>query len=380
MRLSARVQAIGESPTLAVSALARDLAAEGADVVDLSMGEPDFPTPEPIRRAGTEAIEAGHTGYTPARGLPTLREAIASKLRGDGISCAEDQVIATPGAKHALYIAVQALVDDGDEVVLLDPSWVSYEPMVTLAGGTATHVDLAPHDFGLEPALDELDDTLSSETQLLLVNSPNNPSGRVYSDAALRGLRDLAVEYDVPVISDEIYQRIAYDRTPTSLGSLDGMAERTLTINGMSKAYAMTGWRLGYVAGPPEVIDAAAKVQSHSVSCATNFVQRAGIVALEETDEVVDEMTGAFEDRRDLLVDRLRDAGVDVNVPEGAFYLMLPVDADDETWCERALQEAHVATIPGSAFGAPGYARLSYAASPDRIQTGIDRLLEQGFL
>lgn len=380
MKLSTRVQSVGESATMAVSNLARELDREGADVVDLSVGEPDFSTPEPIRDAGIDAIQAGHTGYTPARGIRPLREAIASKLRDDGLDCTEGQVIATPGAKHALYIAVQTLVDDGGEVVLLDPSWVSYEPMVRLAGGSPTHVDLAPHEFKLEPALDTLAEAISEETRLLLVNSPNNPSGRVYSDAALRGVRDLAVENDIAVISDEIYERLSYGASPTSLATLDGMAERTLTVNGMSKAYAMTGWRLGYLAGPPSVIDAAAKVQSHSVSCATNFVQRAGITALQDCETDVEEMRSGFEQRRDALVDRLHQEGVDVTVPEGAFYLLVPVDADDAEWCERAIQEAHVATVPGSAFGAPGYARLSYAASLDRIQEGIDRLVEQDFL
>jgi aspartate aminotransferase len=380
MTLSTRVESVGESPTMAVSTLASELARDGADVVDLSVGEPDFPTPELIREAGIDAIRAGHTGYTPARGITPLREAIASKLRDDGIECTDDQVIATPGAKHALYIATQTLVDDGGEVVLLDPSWVSYEPMVTLAGGTPRHVDLAPYDFKLEPALDTLAEVLSDETRLLLVNSPNNPSGRVYSDAALRGVRDLAVEHDVTVISDEIYERLSYGQSPTSLASLDGMAERTLTVNGMSKAYSMTGWRLGYLAGPPAIIDAASKVQSHSVSCATNFVQRAGITALQDCDEAVREMRSGFEQRRDALVDRLHEEGVDVGRPEGAFYLLLPVDSDDESWCERAIQEAHVATVPGSAFGVPGYARLSYAASLDRIHEGIDRLVDLGYL
>lgn len=380
MRLAERVQAVGESATMRVSTLAKRLAADGVDVVDLSVGEPDFRTPAYIRDAGIEAIEGGHTGYTQARGIPPLREAIAEKLQADGIPCAESQVIATPGAKHALYVATQTLVDDGGEVVLLDPSWVSYEPMVTLAGGRSRHVDLAPYDFRLEPALDELVEVVSSDTRLLLLNSPNNPSGRVYSDAALRGVRDVAVDNDLAVISDEIYQRIVYDREPTSLASLEGMADRTITVNGMSKAYAMTGWRLGYLAGPQGIIDAASKVQSHSVSCATNFVQRAGLAALTEEDGSVETMRDAFEERRDTLVELLRAAGVDVSVPEGAFYLMVPVDGDDEDWCERALQEAHVATVPGSAFGAPGYARLSYAASLERIEEGIDRLVSQDFL
>lgn len=379
MNLSSRVQAVGESATMAVSTLAREISADGADVVDLSVGEPDFPTPQPIRQAGIEAIEAGHTTYTSARGIPQLREAIAAKLEGDGLDYGPAQIIATPGAKHALYIAIQTMVEAGDEVVVLDPSWVSYEPMVTLAGGTTVHVDLAKYDFDLEPALSELSAAVSPKTKLVLVNSPNNPTGSVYSEAALRGVRDIAVDHDLAVLSDEIYQRISYEREPTSLGSLDGMGERTLTVNGMSKAYSMTGWRLGYLAGPTEFIDAAAKVQSHSVSCASNFVQRAGVAALRHSQSSVTEMREAFHDRRDLLVERLRAAGVTVPKPEGAFYLMVPVDDDDNEWCERAIREAHVATVPGSAFGAPGYARFSYAASSARIEEGVDRLVEADF-
>lgn len=380
MKRADRVSAVGESATMAMSNLARELQADGADVIDLSVGEPDFPTPENIRRAGREAIEAGHTGYTPARGIPPLRSAVSEKLQDDGVPCDADSIIVTPGAKHALYITIQSLIEGGDEVVLLDPSWVSYEPMVTLAGGTTTHVDLTPYEFRLEPALDDLAATVSDETQLLIVNSPNNPSGRVYTETALRGVRDLAVEHDISVISDEIYQRIAYDRSPTSLASLDGMANRTITINGMSKAYSMTGWRLGYLAGPSEFVDDAAKVQSHSVSCASNFVQRAGIEALQNTDAVVKEMRDTFQNRRDKLLDRLQEAGIDVLAPAGAFYLLVPVQEDDAAWCERALETAHVATVPGEAFGTPGYARLSYAAATDRIETGIDRLLAEGFL
>jgi len=380
MNFADRVTAVEESATLAVSNAARRLRAEGADVVDLSVGEPDFETPTPIRAAGKAAIDDGETGYTQSKGIPRLREAIASKLAADGVTVDADQVIVTPGAKHALYVTIQALVDAGDEVVLLDPSWVSYAPMVTLAGGTTRRLDLAPYGFALEPALEALEAKLSADTQAILVNSPNNPTGQVYSAAALRGVRDLAVEYDVTVIADEIYQEISYDTTPTSLGSLPDMGDRTVTINGFSKAYAMTGWRLGYLAGPRPLVDQAAKVQSHSVTCATNFVQHAGVTALTEVADSVAEMVTAFEQRRDLLVDRLGAHGVDVDAPDGAFYLMLPVDDDDQAWCETVIQDAHVATVPGSAFGAPGYARLSYATSADRIREGVDRLAAGDYL
>ncbi|WP_205254476.1 pyridoxal phosphate-dependent aminotransferase [Halorussus rarus] len=380
MDFSDRIQRVEPSATLAISNLASELEAEGADVVDLSVGEPDFPTPDNVVDAGQEAMDAGHTGYTSSNGIPELREAIAEKLRDDGLDHEAGNVIVTPGAKQALYEAVQTLVDDGDEVVLLDPAWVSYEAMVKLAGGRLNRVDLSPHDFQLEPGLDDLGEAVSDDTELLVVNSPSNPTGAVYSDAALEGVRDLAVDHDVTVISDEIYQEITYGAEPTSLGTFDGMAERTVTVNGFSKAYSMTGWRLGYFAGPEELVSQAGKLHSHSVSCATNFVQHAGVEALRNTDEAVDEMVEAFAERRSFLLDRLGEEGVEAPEPDGAFYLMMPVADDDQTWCEQALEEAHVATVPGSAFGAPGYARISYANSTERIGEAVDRLVDADLL
>ncbi|MFC7222249.1 pyridoxal phosphate-dependent aminotransferase [Halalkalicoccus sp. GCM10025322] len=375
-----RIGRVEPSATLAISQLASELEAEGADVVNLSVGEPDFPTPENVVEAGKEAMDAGHTGYTGSNGIPELREAISEKLRGDGLEYDPEEVIVTPGAKQALYETFQTLVEDGQEVVLLDPAWVSYEAMAKLAGGELSRVDLSSHEFRLEPALEDLAEAVSDDTALLVVNSPSNPSGAVYSDAALEGVRDLAVEHDVAVIADEIYERITYGRDPTPLASLEGMRERTVTINGFSKAYSMTGWRLGYLAAPEELVDEASKLHSHSVSCATNFVQHAGIEALEDTESDVEEMVEAFERRRDLLVELFEDHGVEVRAPEGAFYMMVPVEDDDQAWCEGAIQDAHVATVPGSAFGTPGYARLSYANSEERIREAIDRLASEGYL
>ena len=380
MHFTERVERVEPSATLAISALASELRAEGADVVDLSVGEPDFPTPENIIEAGKGAMDAGHTGYTTPKGIPQLREAIAEKLQGDGLAYEAENVIVTPGAKQALYETIQTLIQEGDEVVLLDPAWVSYEAMVKLAGGSLSRVDLSAHEFRLEPAFDELADAITDDTALLIVNSPSNPTGAVYSDDALEGVRDLAVEHDLTVISDEIYERITYGTDPTPLATLEGMAERTVTINGFSKAYSMTGWRLGYLAAPEPLIDQAGKLHSHSVSCAVNFVQHAGIEALQNTESAVDEMVVAFEERRDLLVDLLSDRDVEVPVPDGAFYLMIPVDEDDQSWCEGALSDAHVAAVPGIAFGTPGYARFSYANSQERIREAVDRLDEHGYL
>ena len=380
MNYAQRVERVEPSATLAVSNLAKQLEAEGTDVVDLSVGEPDFDTPEHIKTAATEAMNAGATGYAPSNGIPALREAIATKLQGDGLEYDADNVIVTPGAKQALFETFQSLIDEGDEVVLLDPAWVSYEAMAKIAGADLTRVDLRPYDFQLEPALDDLADVVSSETELLVVNSPNNPSGAVYSPEAFEGVRDLAVDNDITVIADEIYQHITYDREHVSLAGLADMHERTVTINGFSKAYAMTGWRLGYLAAPDGLVGQAGKIQSHSVSSAVNFVQHAGVAALEESGSEIEDMVAAFGERRNLLLDRFADYGVEVPRPDGAFYMMLPVDDDDQSWCTEALEEAHVATVPGSAFGTPGYARLSYAASKERLEAGVDRLADAGYL
>ena len=380
MQFTERVERVEPSATLAISNLASELEADGVDVVDLSVGEPDFPTPENVVEAGKDALDAGHTGYTPSNGIPKLKEAIAEKLRSDGLEHTTDEIIVTPGGKQALYETFQTLIDDGDEVVLLDPAWVSYEAMAKLAGGSLSRVDLSDSEFQLEPALGDLEATVSDDTELLVINSPSNPSGAVFTDEALGAVRDLAVEHDITVISDEIYDAVTYGVEQTSLGSLEGMGDRTVTINGFSKAYSMTGWRLGYVAAPEALIEQAAKLHSHSVSCAANFVQHAGVEALENTDEAVAEMRDAFEERRDMLVELFAEHGKDVPVPEGAFYMMLPVDDDDQAWCEGAIEDAHVATVPGSAFGTPGYARLSYAASEERLREAVDRLAEAGYI
>lgn len=371
---SDRITQVEPSATLSIKNRTSELQADGVDVIDLSVGEPDFSTPEPIVDAAMASLAAGDHGYTPTNGIAPLRSAIAEYLGDLGLTYSADQIIVTPGAKQALYETIQTVIDTGDEVVLLDPAWVSYEAMVKLADGSLNRVNTAPHDFALEPVIDELAATVTTETSLLIVNTPSNPAGAVYSESALAALRDIAVDHDLTVISDEIYREIVYETAPPPLASLDGMFERTVTINGFSKAFAMTGWRLGYLAAPSAVINQAGKLHSHSVSCAANFVQHAGVTALEEVDTEIDEMVSAFKSRRDLLIELLADHGRSVPAPAGAFYLMLPVDENDAAWCERAIDEAHVATVPGHAFGTPGYARLSYAADAERLEQAIERL------
>ncbi|MFP9062199.1 pyridoxal phosphate-dependent aminotransferase [Natrialbaceae archaeon A-chndr2] len=380
MNYSERVRQIEPSATVSVGNLAAALREDGVDIADLSVGEPDMGTPQHIVERGRQALAAGHTGYTASNGIPELREAISKNLGERGLSYEADNVIVTPGAKQAIFETVLALVDPGDEVVLIDPAWVSYEAIVSLAGGSVTRVDTTPHEFQLEPALDELSEAISDSTELIIINSPSNPTGAVYSATALEGVRDLAVDHDVTVISDEIYGELTYDGGYTSPGTLEGMADRTVTIDGFSKGYAMTGWRLGYLAAPSGLVSQAGKIHTHSVTCASNFAQHAAVEALENGRPAVEEMVDTFHERRDFLVEKLAAEGVSVTPPDGAFYLMVPVEDDDQQWCEAALETAHVATVPGSAFGASGYARFAYTRSIDRLGEAVDRLTEYGYL
>ncbi|PSQ03932.1 aspartate aminotransferase [Halobacteriales archaeon QS_4_69_31] len=383
MDFTERVRRIEPSATVAISNKASELGSEGVDVVDLSVGDiVDFDTPENIKTAAKEALDAGHTGYTPSSGIPALKRAIVDKLHDGGLDqYGTDNVMVTPGGKQGLFEVFQTLAEEGDEVVLLDPAWVSYEAMAKVVGADITRVDTAKYDFALEPAVDDLAAAVSEDTDYLVVNSPGNPHGAVYSDEALAGVRDVAVENHITVFSDEIYKEITYDGVEsTSLGTLDGMRDRTITFNGFSKAYAMTGWRLGYYAAPEEVVDQAGKIHGHSVTCAVNFVQHAGVEALENTDDAVEEMRRAFQQRRDMLVDLFAEYGTEVPTPEGAFYLMVPVWDDDVAWAEEAIEKAHVATVPGSAFGTSGWVRLAYANSEDRLREGVQRLAEHDLL
>ncbi|ESS12713.1 MAG: aspartate/tyrosine/aromatic aminotransferase [uncultured archaeon A07HR60] len=379
-----RVDTVEPAAPLVMSNLVSELTEQGQDIVDLSVGQPDYETPEEIKQATKDAIDAGHTTYTPSNGIPKLRRAVATHLNErHGLDYAAENVIATPGGKQALFETVQAIVDPGDEVIVFEPVWSSYEPMVTLAGGETVRVDLTPHEFHLEPALDDLEAATTDDTALIILNSPVNPSGMVFSEGAFEGVRDLAVEQDIPVISDEIYKELIYDKDQPSLAALDGMKERTITISGVSKCYSMTGYRLGYMAAPTDHTAQAGKVHSHSVSCAPNFVQHAAAMALTEadTDAIAGEMTEMFRRRRDTLVDLFADRGVHIPVPESGFYAMIPVDADDDMqWCKDAAREAGVGLVPGKAFGTPGYVRASLVDTEDRIRQAVDRLATEGFI
>jgi len=357
-----------------ISAMAKKLNAAGLDVIDLGVGEPDFDTPTNICDAAINSLQRGDTHYIPTSGIPELRAAIAEKLYNDnGIEVSPDLISVVPGAKMAIFAAIQALLDEGDECVLIGPSWVSYEPSVNFAGG---RVRWAEVDEEFKPR--DLVESITSKTKMILVNSPSNPTGAVFGREILEEIRDIALDHDLMVLSDEIYEKIVYGQDHLSIGSFPEMAERTVTVNGFSKCYAMTGWRLGYLAGPQEIMKWVNRILSHSVSHATTFVQWAGIEALKGPQDSIKAMVAEFRERRDLLVSGLAEIGIDCPLPGGAFYVFPDVSdfGGGDGFAERMLSEAMVAATPGSAFGPGGVGnvRISYAASKERLQEALGRI------
>ncbi len=386
--LSSRVRAVAPSPTLRMSALARRLKSEGRDVLDLSVGEPDFPTPEVARRAAERAIADGRTGYTANEGVIELRRAICRKLeRDNGLRYAPEQILVSPGAKASLFLAAQALLDDGDEALVPAPYWVSYPDQIRLAGGVP--VVVATHEaegFRLTP--DRLERAVTPRSRLLILNYPCNPTGACYDRGELAALVEVAERHDLWILADEIYERLLYDgRTFTSVAAVSADApSRTVLVNGLSKAYAMTGWRMGYAAGPAEVVSAMAAVQSHDTGNATSIAQWAAVAALDHAEDAVRAMVSAFERRRDLVLARLGAIpGLTCARPAGAFYVFPGVSAylgkragdrvvaTDDDLAVHLLETAGVAVVPGTGFGAPGYVRMSYAASEETLRDALDR-------
>ncbi len=390
MTISRRALGVTPSPTLAISSQAKAMKAQGIDVVSFGAGEPDFDTPDHIKQAAIDALNAGFTKYPlPVAGIPELREAIVDKLRRDNdLEYSPDQVSVAIGGKNALYVLMQAMIDPDDEVIVPAPYWVSYPEMIKLAGGRPAIVDaVETNDFKLTPA--QLDAAINKRTKLIVLNSPSNPTGSVYTPDELAGLAEVIVEHGVHVVSDEIYERLVYDgveqRSIASFGP--EIKELTIVCNGLSKAYSMTGWRVGYLAGPDDIIGAVNKLQSHSTSGPTSFAQKGAAVALTALQEPVERMREAFDKRRVIIVERL-DAlrGVHCATPKGAFYAF-PNIAEligGEVAGTRIggsmdlaavfLNEAHVAVVPGIAFGSDHHIRLSYATSVDMIEEGIGRL------
>jgi aspartate aminotransferase len=377
-----RVEGLAPSPTIAVSDKARRLKSQGIDVVDLGGGDPDFITPEHIRRAAIEAMNAGDTHYVASAGIPALRKAIAGKLRQDnGVEVDPiGGVIVTPGGKQALFEAVLTFVEPGVDVLIPEPAWVSYGPMVELAGGKAIPVSLSPEDnWTITP--EALVAAATPDARILLINSPNNPTGRVLNAAELDAIANFAKERDLLIFSDEMYEKILYDGNQhLSVAALPGMAARTLIFNGFSKAYAMTGWRLGYAAGPTEYMRQIEKVHSHSVTCATSFVQSAGVAALSGPQDFIGEMVTAWDRRRRNVAAGLNAVqGVSCPLVEGAFYAFADIRGTGMTSVEASdllLREANVAVTPGVAFGqaGEGHVRLSFATSDELLEKAVERI------
>lgn len=376
-----RVRQLRPSPTLAVSDRARALRQQGIDVIDLGGGDPDFPTPTHICQAAADAMFRGETHYVASAGIPELRRAIARKLQAENrISVTPDEIIVTPGGKAALFVSILALVGPGDDVLMFDPGWVSYEPMVIMAGARCLHVPLLPEE-NYRITREAIEAVLTPQTRLMIVNSPNNPTGRVLTREEAEAIVAVAQEHDIVVISDEIYEKIIYDgREHLSLAAFPGMAERTLTVNGFSKAYAMTGWRLGYVAGPAPLIRQIMKVHSHSATCATSFAQWGGVAALEGPQDVIDAMVAAWDRRRRFVTERLNTIpGFRCPLTEGAFYAFPDVSGtglSGQEVAQKLIEEAYVGVTPGDAFGATGSGciRLSFATADELLERALDRI------
>jgi len=387
--VSKMADAVQPSATLAAGAKARQMKAEGITVYDFSLGEPDFATPEHICAAAVNAMKKGQTRYTPASGISELRAAVArSYQKTYGISYTPEQVVVSNGAKHSLHNALAATVGPGDEVIIPTPYWVSYSDLVQMTGASYVLVP-TPMATGFKMTPEQLRAAVTPRSRVLMLNSPSNPTGVVYTRQELEALADVVLEKNLAVLSDEIYERLVFgDAKATCFATLrPGLAERTITISGASKTYAMTGWRMGWALGPAQIIKAMANIQSQQTGCPCSISQAAALAAVEGDQQCVEHMRRQFEARRDLVCERLgKLSGIKSFVPQGAFYAFFDVSAhfgrtlagrkvgDSTSFCQAALECAHVNLVPGAAFGAEGYVRLSYAASREQLQAGLQRL------
>ncbi|BAZ20958.1 class III aminotransferase [Kalymmatonema gypsitolerans NIES-4073] len=380
MKLAGRVSQVTPSITLAIAAKAKAMKAEGIDVCSFSAGEPDFDSPAHIKAAAQKALEEGKTKYGAASGEPKLREAIARKLKTDnGLDYKAENVIVTNGGKHSLFNLMLALIEAGDEVIIPAPYWLSYPDMVTLAGGVSV---IVPTDAstGYKITPEQLRKSITPKTKLFILNSPSNPTGMVYTPEEIQAIAQIIVETDIVVVSDEIYEKILYDGVKqVSIGSLGSdIFARTVISNGFAKAYSMTGWRIGYLAGPVDLIKATINIQSHSTSNVCTFAQYGAIAALEGSQDCVEEMRQAFAKRREVMFERLNAIpGLSSPKPDGAFYLFPDITKTglkSLDFCNALLEKEQVAVIPGIAFGADDNIRLSYATDLATIEKGMDRL------
>ena len=375
-QLSEKISEIAPSATLEIADRAKKMQREGIDVISLSIGEPDFETPWHIRDACIDALNRGETHYAPSNGIPELLAAISEKITGENqFPCRPEQVIVACGAKDAIYEAMEAVLSPGDETIILTPAWVSYEPCVQIAGGTAVFHPLNTKTFQLD---DSVLERVNPKTKMIVVNSPSNPSGAVFDKRSMQMVADLCCDHDIYALSDEIYEKLVYGKKHIALAGIGDMAQRTITINGFSKSYAMTGWRLGYAVAPVEIIRQMSKVQQHSVSQAATFAMWGGVAALRGDQKCVEEMRQEFDRRRKYVMHALRDMGYQTAPADGAFYAFVKVEGDDMAIASRWLTEAHVAATPGSAFYAPGWIRLSYATSMERLEEAMGRIRKVG--
>ncbi len=379
--LSKRIQTLSESLTIAISSLARDLKAQGKDVLSFSAGEPDFDTPQRIKDAAKTAIDEGFTKYTAVAGIPELLEAISGKLKRDnGLEYGTDEIIVNNGAKHTLFNIFQALIDEGDEVIIPSPYWVTYPELVKYSGGTVKEVTTDDSSaFKMTPQ--QLKDAITDKTKILILTTPSNPTGSVYTRAQLEALAEVLKGTDITVVSDEMYEKLVFGREFTAVASIsDDMLKRTITVNGLSKSVAMTGWRFGYMAcKDKELIKAINKLQSQSTSNINSITQKAAIPALDgSVDDAIEHMRATFEQRCETAVEMFNAIeGLSVVKPEGAFYLFVnckEIEPDSMKFCKAMLEDAGIATVPGLGFGADGYFRFSYAMDLDTIKAGIKRI------
>jgi aspartate aminotransferase len=375
-QLSAKVAAIAPSATIEITNKAKKMQREGIDVISLSIGEPDFDTPKHITDACIDALRKGETHYAPSNGIPELLAAISEKIvKENKFACEPDQVIVTCGAKDAIYEGMEAVLNPGDEVILPTPAWVSYEPCVQMAGGKTVFHLVNQKTFQLD---DSILEKVNAKTKMISINSPSNPSGAVFDKKSMKLVADLCEDHDLYAMSDEIYEKLIYGKEHVSLASIGDMAQRTITVNGFSKAYAMTGWRLGYAVAPKTIIKAMSKVQQHSVSQATTFAMWGAVAALKGDQRCVEEMRTEFDKRRKFMMAELGKMGYTCAPADGAFYAFVKVAGDDTKIATDWLEKGHVAATPGSSFYAPGWIRLSYAASMERLKEAMDRIRKVG--
>lgn len=389
LEFNPRVVAMKPSATLAMTARAMELRRQGKPVIGLSAGEPDFDTPVPVAEEGVEAIKEGFTHYTQNMGMPELREEIKKKLaRDNGLAYEIDQILCSNGAKQSVAMAISVLCRPGDEVLIPAPYWVSYPEMTRFAGATPVSLPTTVEsDYRVDAAA--LEAAITPNTRIFIMCSPSNPTGSVYSREEMEAIADVMRRHEhVFILSDEIYEYVLFDAEHTSFASLEGMKERTITVNGFSKGFAMTGWRLGYMAGPKQIVKTAAKVQGQFTSAPSSITQRAGVAALQMDKSNLDPMVNAFRSRRDFMLDALQQIpGLRCPKPEGAFYLFPDVSAyigkqtpdgktikDSEDLCFYLLDEHLVALVPGTAFGTPNGLRISYAASRENLEEALKRI------